>query len=93
MNANNNNIIIRNTVIKAVFIGDEDTGKSSLVSTYFGNEFDQYIYRTIGTEKFEKKLDFEDKSYKIIIYDTPKRKIQKSNKISIKNCKNYFFGL
>ena len=73
MNANNNNIIIRNTVIKAVFIGDEDTGKSSLVSTYFGNEFDQYIYRTIGTEKFEKKLDFEDKSYKIIIYDTPGR--------------------
>ena len=73
MNANNNNIIIRNTVIKAVFIGDEDTGKSSLVSTYFGNEFVQYIYRTIGTEKFEKKLDFEDKSYKIIIYDTPGR--------------------
>ena len=40
MTATNNNIIIRNPVIHAVFIGDEDTGKSSLVSTYFGNEFD-----------------------------------------------------
>ena len=73
MNANNNNNAIRFTAIKAGFIGDKDTGKSSSVSTYFGNEFDQYIYRTIGTEKFEKKLDFEDKSYKIIIYDTPGR--------------------
>ena len=72
MNANINNIR-RNIVIKAALIGDTEIGKSSLVSTYFGNEFDQYIYRTIGTEKFEKKLDFEDKSYKIIIYDTPGR--------------------
>ena len=73
MTANNNNIIIRNPVIKAVFIGDEDTGKSSLVTTYVGMEYSEYIYPNIGTEKYEKKMDFEDKSYKIIIYDTPGR--------------------
>jgi len=71
MNANNNNNIRRNIVIKDSFIGDADIGKSWLVYAYFGLEDTEYIYSNIGTEKYEKKLDFEVKSYKIIIYDTP----------------------
>ena len=73
MNANNNNNIIRNTVIKAVFIGDEETGKSNLLRTYIWLDFSEDLYPNLGTEKFEKKMNFEDKSYKIIIYDTPGR--------------------
>ena len=73
MNANNNNNTIRFTAIKAAFVGDEETGKSSLVSTYFGQEFNEYIYRTIGSEKYDKRIDVEEKNYKIIIYDTPGR--------------------
>ena len=72
MNANNNNIW-RNIVIKAALIGDTEIGKSSLATTYVGIEYSEYIYPNIGTEKYEKKMDFEDKSYKIIIYDTPGR--------------------
>ena len=73
MNANINNNIRRNIVIKAALIGDTEIGKSSLVTTYVGMEYSEYIYPNIGTEKYEKKMDFEDNSYKIIIYDTPGR--------------------
>ena len=64
MNANNNNNTIRFTAIKAAFVGDEETGKSSLVSTYFGQEFNEYIYRTIGSEKYDKRIDVEEKNCK-----------------------------
>ena len=73
MNANNNNNLRRNIVIKASFIGDADIGKSWLVSSYIGIENTEYIYSNYSTEKYEKKLDFEEKSYKIIIYDTSGR--------------------
>ena len=47
MNANNDNNIRRNIVIKASFIGDADIGKSWLVYVYFGLEDTEYIYSNI----------------------------------------------
>ena len=55
MNANINNNIRRNIVIKAALIGDTEIGKSSLATTYVGMEYSEYIYPNIGTEKYEKK--------------------------------------
>ena len=68
-----NDTIRRNPIIKAIFLGDENVGKSSLIRTYLGYEFDSLIYPTIGTDKYDNRIKFEDKDYKIIIYDTPGR--------------------
>ena len=69
----NNDTIRRNPVIKAIFLGDEDVGKSNLIRIYSGYEFDRLIYPTICTDKYDNRIKFEDKDYKIIIYDTPGR--------------------
>ena len=66
-----NNNIPRFTVIRTVFVGDYYVGKSSLLNTYFGSEFDAYNYPNYSTDKFETKIDVDDKTYKIIINDTP----------------------
>ena len=66
-----NNNIPRSTVIKAIFVGDYAVGKSSLINAYFGIEFNEWIYYNTSTDKFDTKIYVEDKSYKIIIYDSP----------------------
>ena len=66
-----NNDIPRSTVIKAIFVGDYAVGKSSLINAYFGIEFNEWIFYNTSTDKFDTKIYVEDKSYKIIIYDSP----------------------
>ena len=58
-------------MIKAIFVGDYAVGKSSLINAYFGIEFNEWIYYNTSTDKFDTKIYVEDKSYKIIIYDSP----------------------
>ena len=70
MNNNNNNNIIRNPIIKVVFVGTNRVGKSSLINTYFDQPFDEYIYSTIYADYRIKKLNVEDKTYTIRIHDT-----------------------
>jgi len=71
MAANYNNNIRRMPVVKTVFLGDQSVGKSNLIRSYLGYEFDEYLYSNIGSDRFDKKINFEDKDYKILIFDTP----------------------
>ena len=69
-NNNNNNNIIRNPVIKVVFVGTNSVGKSSLINTYFDQPFDEYIYSTLYADYRIKKLSVENKTYTIRVHDT-----------------------
>ena len=72
-NNNNNNNIIRLKAIRSVFLGDEEVGKSSLINAYLGIEFNDMIYQTFNSEKFDKKINVEGRDYKLIVFDTPGR--------------------
>ena len=66
-----NNNQIRNINIKVLFLGDTKVGKSSLINTYFGNEFDPYMYTSNTYDYFVKKITKEDKSYSFKIFGIP----------------------
>ena len=83
---NNNNVII--PVIKVVFAGTTSVGKSSLINTYFGQPFDEYIYSTLYADYRIKKLDVDNKTYRIRIDDTSgSERLRNMLRITIRYCK------
>ena len=90
-NNNNNNNRIRNTVLRAVFIGDTEVGKTSLLNSYFDVQFNELIFQTYGLDKYDKNIIIEDKTYKIIIWDTPGReRFRNQIRFSFRNSKIIF---
>ena len=58
---------------KAVTIGLDGVGKTSLINCYSGHEFEDNIYSTIASTCFLKTIKFENLDYSIRIWDTPGR--------------------
>ena len=66
-----NNLRNINFNIKVLFLGDRQVGKSSLINTYLGNEFDPYIYSSYTYDYFVKKITKENVNYTFKIFDFP----------------------
>ena len=58
---------------RAVILGLEGVGKSSLLDVYSGIEFKEDIYTNFMTSDYIKRIKFEDSDYNIRISDTPGR--------------------
>ncbi|MHA1683705.1 MAG: Rab family GTPase [Promethearchaeota archaeon] len=61
--------------LKISFIGDEMTGKTSLILRYVKNHFKEDLKSTIGTNFMIKRLEIEGKSIQLLIYDIGAQKI------------------
>ena len=71
MNDNINEIRLKK--FRAVILGLEGVGKSSLLDVYSGIEFKEDIYTNFMTSDYIKRIKFEDSDYNIRIFDTPGR--------------------
>ena len=71
MNDNINEIRLKK--FRAVILGLEGVGKSSLLDVYSGIEFKEDIYTNFMTSDYIKRIKFEDSDYNIRISDTPGR--------------------
>ena len=60
---------------KAVTIGLDGVGKTSLINCYSGQEFEDNIYSTVASSCYVKKIKFENLNYSIRIWDTPGREV------------------
>ena len=56
--------------IKVVLLGDSGVGKSSLVLRFVTDTFKPYSDSTIGASYMTKLINFENKAYKYMIWDT-----------------------
>ena len=68
---NNGNNIIRNYLIRTIVLGAYSVGKTSLINTYLGQEFNPDVYPTNYTDYYSKRLEFDGKTFNIKITDTP----------------------
>jgi Ras-related protein Rab-1A len=57
-------------LFKVILIGDNDTGKSSLMNRYAKNYFTDYHQSTIGLDFEIKTLELDNKNIKLHIWDT-----------------------
>lgn len=57
-------------VLKVILLGDGGVGKSSLMTRYVNNVFDESTLHTIGVEFLNKDVNYENKSYTLQIWDT-----------------------
>jgi len=74
-------------IFKILIIGDSYVGKSSLLSKYADNIFDENFNATIGVDFKSKHLDIDDKMVKLQIWDSSGEKIFKSiSTLYYKNC-------
>ena len=74
-------------IFKLLIIGDSYVGKSSLLSKYVDNNFDENFNSTIGVDFKSKHLDIDDKMIKLQIWDSSGDKIFKSiSCLYYKNC-------
>ena len=74
-------------IFKLLIIGDSYVGKSSLLSKYVDNNFDENFNSTIGVDFKSKHLDIDDKMVKLQIWDSSGEKIFKSiSCLYYKNC-------
>jgi small GTP-binding protein len=74
-------------IFKLLIIGDSYVGKSSLLSKYVDNIFDENFNATIGVDFKSKHLDIDDKMVKLQIWDSSGEKIFKSiSCLYYKNC-------
>ena len=71
MNDNINEIRLKK--FRAVILGLEGVGKSSLLDVYSRIEFKEDIYTNFMTSDYIKRIKFEDSDYNIRIFDTPGR--------------------
>ena len=56
--------------IKIGLLGDEEVGKTSICNSFVGIEFQNDYLRTIGSEKFEKKINLDNgKEIKLVFWD------------------------
>jgi small GTP-binding protein len=62
---------IKRKVIRVTMLGDSAVGKTSLISQFLTQKFDENYLTTIGKDKLEKKVVMEDgNEIKLIIWDT-----------------------
>ena len=62
---------IKRKVIRITMLGDSAVGKTSLISQFLTQKFDENYLTTIGKDKLEKKVVMEDgNEIKLIIWDT-----------------------
>ena len=62
---------IKRKVIRITMLGDSAVGKTSLISKFLNQNFDENYLTTIGKDKLEKKVVMEDgNEIKVIIWDT-----------------------
>ena len=62
---------IEATVIKIGLLGDGKVGKSAICNIFLGLEFNIDTMTTIGSEKFEKKINLKNgKEIRLILWDT-----------------------
>ena len=62
---------IKRKVIRITMLGDSAVGKTSLISQFLTQNFDENYLTTIGKDKLEKKVVMEDgNEIKLIIWDT-----------------------
>ena len=59
-----------NYIIKTAVIGDYGVGKTSIVSRYINNSFNETEYTTLGVDFLHKIVDFKENRYKLQIWDT-----------------------
>ena len=63
------------TSIKIGILGDSRVGKTAICNTFIGLELKEESISTIGSEKYEKKIQIEDgKQMKIVLWDTAGQK-------------------
>ena len=55
---------------KLVFIGDINVGKTSILSRFIYGSYDNSYMPTVGIDFFSKNLFFEDKTIRLILWDT-----------------------
>ena len=70
---NNNDYTIRLKSIRAVFLGLDGVGKTSILEKYLGIENINDPYSTILSNDYSKKIKFDDLDYTVRIIDTPGR--------------------
>ena len=70
---NNNDYTIRLKSIRAVFLGLDGVGKTSILEKYLGIENIDDPYSTILSNDYSKKIKFDDLDYTVRIMDTPGR--------------------
>ena len=70
---NNNDYTIRLKSIRAVFLGLDGVGKTSILEKYLGIENIDEPYSTILSNDYSKKIKFDDLDYTVRIIDTPGR--------------------
>ena len=62
---------LKRKVIRITMLGDSAVGKTSLISQFLTQNFDENYLTTIGKDKLEKKVVMEDgNEIKLIIWDT-----------------------
>lgn len=61
--------------IKVAFIGQGGAGKTSLLMRIINNSFDSSINSTIGVNNFVLDVNFDDKVFHLILYDTAGQEI------------------
>ena len=61
--------------IKIVLIGDAGVGKSCIISTYFGNEFNENMPPSLGVSSLGKHIKIGDKKVLLSLWDTAGQEI------------------
>ena len=67
---NENFETIERKVLRIVFLGASNSGKTSLIQSFQRIEFMEIQPSTIGCEKYESKMYFNEKEIKLILWDT-----------------------
>ena len=88
-----NDINLKITRIKIVFLGDSSVGKTSICNVIAGSEFQEEVISTIGVDKFEKKFQLKNgKEIKVVFWDTAGEERFKSIGLSVvKNSQGIVF--
>ena len=74
--------------IKLIFVGEGAVGKTSLISQFIDQKFNEEYLATIGRDKSIKDIVIDNKNIKLEIWDTPgQEKYNHVNKIFMKNSK------
>jgi len=55
---------------KLVFLGDQSVGKTSLISRFMHDTFEQHRQATIGIDFFSKTMYLEDRTVRLQLWDT-----------------------
>ena len=73
-------------ILKIIFLGESNTGKTSIISQYIKESFIKEYSTTISSNIIQKEIEIENKKLIIELYDTPGNKQYRDNiKILIKN--------